>query len=109
MKKIRKRSASWLAKSARRGFRGYPIATVALYGPTADLATKIAVSIIPDERNSPDQLERWFSEGIDIRCDPVVGEQILVSNEVVDWLSCLWSSSLIVLTQERSHGRRRQV
>jgi hypothetical protein len=48
MKKIRKRSASWLAKSARRGFRGYPIATtVALYGPTADLATKIAVSIIP--------------------------------------------------------------
>jgi hypothetical protein len=64
MKKIRKRSASWLAKSARRGFRGYPIATVALYGPTADLATKIAVSIIPDERNSPDQLERWFSEGI---------------------------------------------
>jgi hypothetical protein len=51
MKKIRKLSASWLAQSARRGFRGYPIATVALYGPTADLATKIAVSIIPDERN----------------------------------------------------------
>jgi hypothetical protein len=76
MKKIRKRSASWLAKSAGRGFRGYPIATVALYGPTADLATKIAVSIIPDERDSPDQLERWFSEDIDVRHDPVVGEQI---------------------------------
>jgi hypothetical protein len=27
VKKIRKRSASWLVKSARRGFRGYPIAT----------------------------------------------------------------------------------
>ena len=53
------------------------IATVAFYGPTADLATKIAVSIIPDERNSPDQLERWFSEGIDVRRDPVVGEQVL--------------------------------
>ena len=77
MKKIRKRSASWLAKSARRGFRGYPIATVALYGPTADLATKIAVSIIPDERKPPDVLERWFSEDIDVRHDPVVGEQIL--------------------------------
>jgi len=77
MKKIRKRSASWLAKSARRGFRGYPIATVAFYGPTAELATKIAVSIIPDERNSPDQLERWHSEGIDVRLDPVVGEQVL--------------------------------
>jgi hypothetical protein len=77
MKKIRNRSASWLAKSARRGFRGYPIATVAFYGPTADLATKIAVAIIPDERNSPDQLERWFSEGIDVRRDPAVGEQVL--------------------------------
>src|SRR5258708_823203 len=76
MKKIRKRSASWLAKSARRGFRGYPIATIALYGPTADLATKIAVSIIPDERKPPDVLERWFSEDIDVRHDPVVGEQI---------------------------------
>jgi hypothetical protein len=75
LKKIRKRSASWLAKSARRGFRGYPIATVALYGPTADLATKIAVSIIPDERKPPDVLERWFSEDIDVRHDPVVGEQ----------------------------------
>ena len=73
---IRKRSASWLAKSARRGFRGYPIATVALYGPSADLATKIAVSIIPDERKPPDVLERWFSEDIDVRHDPVVGEQI---------------------------------
>ena len=76
MKKIRKRSASWLAKNARRGFRGYPIATVALYGPTADLATKIAVSVIPDERKPPDVLERWFSEDIDVRRDPVVGEQI---------------------------------
>ena len=76
MKKIRKRSASRLAKSARRGFQGYPIATVALYGPTANLATKIAVSIIPDERKPPDVLERWFSEDIDVRHDSVVGEQI---------------------------------
>ena len=42
-------------------------------------------------------------------CIVAVEENLLVSNEVVNWLSCLWSSSLIVLTQERSHGRRRQV
>jgi len=53
-----------------------PAATVALYGPTADLATKIAVGIISDERNSPDLLERWVSEDIDVRRDSVVGEQI---------------------------------
>lgn len=75
MKKI-KRPTSWLTKRARRGFRGYPIATVAFYGPTADLATKIAVSVVPDERNQPDLIERWFSEGSDIRHDSVIGDEV---------------------------------
>ena len=96
MKKIRKRSASWLAKSARRGFRGYPIATVALYGPTADLATKIAVSIIPDERKPPDVLERWFSEDIDVRHDPVVGEHL----PTFPGLSHAWHCPLHALSQQ---------
>jgi len=76
MKKIERRPTSWLTKRVRRGFRGYPLATVAFYGPTADLATKIAVSILPDERSQPDLLERWFSEGTDIRSDSVIGEKI---------------------------------
>jgi hypothetical protein len=75
MKKI-KRPTSWLTKKARRGFRGYPIATVAFYGPTADLATKIAVTVVPDERNQPDLIERWFSEGSDIRHDSVIGDEV---------------------------------
>jgi len=75
MKKIR-RPGSWFAKKARRGFRGYPVATIAFYGPTADLATKIAVSVIPDARNQPDLLERWFSEGTDIRHDDKIGEKV---------------------------------
>jgi hypothetical protein len=49
---------------------------VAFYGPTADLATKIAVAIIPDESNQPDLLERWFSDGNDIRRDSVIGEKV---------------------------------
>ena len=75
MRKI-ERSTSWLTKKARRGFRGYPIGTVAFYGPTADLATKIAVAIIPDARNQPDLLERWFSDGTDIRRDSVIGVKV---------------------------------
>jgi hypothetical protein len=75
MKKI-KRPGSWLTKRVRRGFRGYPIATVAFYGPTADLATKIAVAVIPDEGNQPDLVERWFSDGTDIRHDPVIGDKV---------------------------------
>jgi hypothetical protein len=75
MRKI-KRPASWMAKKAKRGFKGYPVATIALYGPTAALATKIAVSIIPDERNQPDQLERWFSQDRDIRYDQIIAKEI---------------------------------
>ena len=56
MKKIKPRT-SWLRKKAGRGFRGYPIATVAFYGPTAELATKIVVSIVPDQRSQPDLLD----------------------------------------------------
>jgi hypothetical protein len=75
MRKI-KRPATWMAKKAKRGFRGYPLATLALYGPTATVATKIAVSIIPDERNLPDLLERWFSQEGDIRHDNAVGDEV---------------------------------
>jgi len=38
-----------LAKKAKRGFRGYPVATVALFGPDDVTATKIAVGIVPAE------------------------------------------------------------
>jgi len=69
---------SWLRNQPRSGFRGYPIATVAFYGPTDKLATKIVVSIILTENNQPDFLERWFYEGeLDVRHDPAVSEQVL--------------------------------
>jgi hypothetical protein len=62
----------------RPAFRGYPVATVAFYGPNDKLATKVAVSVILTESNQPDILQRWFSEGnLDVRHDPDIGEQIL--------------------------------
>jgi hypothetical protein len=62
---------------AKQGFRGYPVATVAFYGPTSDFATRVVVAIISEEGREPDPLERWFSEDIDVRADPAVGEKIL--------------------------------
>lgn len=50
-------------KRARHQFQGYPIGTVAIYRPTAHLATRIAVALISDERGVPDLLERWSSDG----------------------------------------------
>jgi hypothetical protein len=71
-------SQSWLGTNPRPAFCGYPIATVAFYGPNDKLATKVAVSVILTENNEPDILNRWFSEGdLDVRDDPAIGEQIL--------------------------------
>ncbi len=71
------RSALWLRNKAKRGFRGYPIATVAFYGPNTDLATKVVASIVPGENCDPDPLERWVSQNTDVRTDSKIGEQVI--------------------------------
>jgi hypothetical protein len=66
-----------LQSRARRGFRGYPIATVAFYGPTNEFASKVAVAIVPGEDAEPTALERWRGESLDVRHDPGVAAAIL--------------------------------
>lgn len=57
-----KPSSTWLDRKVEKGFRGYPAATVAFYGPTADLATKIVIGIFKEKNSDADPLEKWFSE-----------------------------------------------
>lgn len=70
-------SSPWLRRKTKRGFQGYPIATIAFYGPTADLATKVVVGIGRDEGLEPDPLERWFSEETDVRNNRAIGEEVV--------------------------------
>ena len=77
MRKNRKQSSAWMRRKSKQGFRGYPVATTAFYGPTADLATKVVVSITRDEGHPVDPLERWFSEDGDVRNDIAIGEKII--------------------------------
>jgi len=68
--------ALWpLEKQARRGFRGYPVVTVAFDGPDDQHATKVAVGIVPAEGAEADPLERWFSELTDARSDPDIARR----------------------------------
>ena len=71
------RARKRLDKRAKKGFRGYPVATVALDGPDDTMATKLAVGIVPAENAEVTDLQRWFSEGCDIRNDVVVAEEVL--------------------------------
>ena len=74
--KIKLRSQSPLKKKASRGFRGYPIATMAFYGPDNTRATKVAVGIVRAEGAEPEMTRLYTTEG-DIRKDHEIGDQIL--------------------------------
>jgi hypothetical protein len=65
-----------LKKISKKGARGYPIATVAYYGPDNKRASKVAVGIVPSEGADPEKLERWISETTDVRKDVSINEQI---------------------------------
>lgn len=66
-----------LDRKARRGFRGYPLATIAFYGPTNERATKVAVAIILQADAEPVALEKWFGHGPDVRGDGIIAAAIL--------------------------------
>lgn len=65
-----------LEKRSRRGFRGYPLATVAFYGPTDRVATKVTVGIIQAEGRDAEPLQRWFSDGSDVRSDAAIARAV---------------------------------
>lgn len=58
-------------------FRGYPLATIAYYGPDAERASKIVLGIFARAGADADPLERWLLAEGDIREDRAIGEQVL--------------------------------
>ena len=66
----------WLNKMAHRK-TGFPLATIAYYGPDDKFASKVVVGIIPQEGDAVSSLERWFSGGADVRFDLAITQLIL--------------------------------
>lgn len=65
-----------LKSRAKRSHRGYPVATVAFYGPDDRIATKAVLGIIPVENAEP-ALFKYFNDECDIRRDNLVAAAIL--------------------------------
>jgi hypothetical protein len=81
MKKKRRRHLAGrtrnpLKRRAQRGFRGYPVATLAYYGPDDQFASKVAVGIVLEDDGDVAFLERWFSQVMDVRFDPKIIQEI---------------------------------
>lgn len=86
---IKLKFKSPLAKKMRKGFQGYPLATIAYYGPTNNMATKVVASIVENETDEPCIQEKWYSEK-DLRRN----KKIL--NEIKDFISTHNVKSAIV-------------
>lgn len=83
--------ALWpLEKRSRRGFRGYPLATIAFYGPDDRRATKVAVGIVRAEGAEPDALRRWLSADIDVRSDAAI------TNEITEFMALHGALSVVL-------------
>lgn len=76
--KTKVKSAKSLKDMAKKGFRGYPIATVASYGPDDKVATKVSVGIVySDDESDPIDMKKWFSDTNDVRRDREINLEIL--------------------------------
>ncbi len=56
-----------LAKKAKKGFRGYPVGTIACYGADNRRATKLVVSIVEHDGAEPSEIRKWYAEDGDVR------------------------------------------
>jgi hypothetical protein len=65
-----------IEEKARRGHRGDPVGTVALYGPDDKLASKLVVGISPSARAGVTETKKWLRDG-DVREDAALLEEVL--------------------------------
>lgn len=70
------RARKRLGKKARKRFRGYPVATIPVYGPDDTTATKLTAAIVPAEHAEVSVLRRWFSDGGDVRNDATIAQEV---------------------------------
>jgi hypothetical protein len=89
------RARNRLRKRAKRGFRGYPVATIALYGPDDTRATKLTVGIVPAADADVTDLRRWFSERADIRNDAGVAEEVLAFIDAAEARSIVMTDRIL--------------
>ena len=84
-----------LRKKAKKGMRGWPVATIAFYGPNLSRATKVAVGIVPSVTAEPLEVRDWNVENGDIRADSAIGRQILDFIESHSVLSVAMTDGII--------------
>ena len=84
-----------LRKKAKKGLRGWPIGTIAFYGPDDAHATKVAVGFIRSEGGEAEDMRDWQLATGDVRSDPQIAREILEFLQLHGVLSVAMSSAII--------------
>ena len=84
-----------LRKKAKKGMRGWPVATIAFYGPDLSRASKVAVGIVPFQGADASALQDWRSDDADVRTDAVIAQEILDYIEMHGALSVVIADGII--------------
>jgi len=84
-----------LRRKARQGMRGWPVATIAFYGPNLSQATKVAVGIVPFENAEVAAMRDWKVDHGDIRADSGIAREILEFMEKHGALSVVMTDGII--------------
>ncbi len=79
-----------LAKRAKKGFRGYPVGTIACYGPDDRRATKLVVSIVEHDGAKPSEIRKWYTEDGDVR------DTLEITEETVGFLERHGARSVVM-------------
>ncbi len=56
---------------------GYPMATVAYYGPDDKRASKVVVGLFRVEGQKEPEMKKWFSDTEDLRLSPTINQEIV--------------------------------
>jgi hypothetical protein len=73
---LRDQALKRLRKKARKGMRGWPVGTVAFYGPDLSRASKVAVGIKLSESAEP-EMRSWHAAEGDVRTDAGIALEVL--------------------------------
>jgi hypothetical protein len=84
-----------LRKKSKKGMRGWPVATIAFYGPDASRATKVVVGIVPSEHAEVDQLGKWQLVHGDVRNDAEIATAMLEFMDKHNVLSVAMSDGIM--------------
>ncbi len=93
------KARKYLDKKSKKGFRGYPLATISFYGPTNKLATKVAVGIVQHEHADP-VMARWRYTIADIRNNHQIMQEIMQFIKENEVLSVVMMDKIIGCSHE---------